>query len=55
MVILVFPFDSRNFKIVCKNLLQVKLEDKHQGVCFFDDRFWEKGGCEMMQKIYLDS
>lgn len=35
MIISVFPFDFRNLKIGCKNVLQVKLEDKHQGACFF--------------------
>lgn len=35
MVVSVFPFDFRNLKIGCKNVLQVKLEDKHQGACFF--------------------
>lgn len=34
MVVSVFPFDFRNLKIGYKNVLQVKLEDKHQGACF---------------------
>lgn len=37
MAISVSPFDFRNLKIGYKNVLQVKLEDKHQRACFF---FW---------------
>lgn len=40
MVISVFPFDCRNLKIGCKNVLQVKFEDKHQGAFFCCCCFW---------------
>ena len=43
MAISVSPFDFRNLKIAYKNVLQVKLEDKHPRACFFfGDSFWEK-------------
>lgn len=35
MAISVSPFDFRNLKIDYKNVLQVKLGDKHQRACFF--------------------
>lgn len=34
MILSVFLFDFRNLKIDYKNVLQVKLEDKHQGAFF---------------------